>query len=75
MSGVPNTHTLARSYLLEAGLLETCGRSANGMEGCGGGVDKVEELVCSLWASALGHGHGAEEGERALRMSTMDCTD
>ncbi len=75
MSGVLNVHILARPYLLEARLLETGGRSTNSMEGCRGGVDEVEELVCSLWASAVRHGHGAEGGERAGGMWTMDCTD
>ena len=75
MSGLLKINMLACLYLLEACLLETSGRRTDSMEGGGGRVDEVEELVCSLWASAVRHGHGAEGGERAGGMWTMDCTD
>lgn len=50
-------------YLHEPSLLQAGGGSLDGVEGCGRGIEEIDELVRGLWTGLLHDGHGTEERE------------
>lgn len=48
-------------YLLEPSLLQAGGSSLDGVEGCGRGIEEIDELVSGLWTGLLHDGHGTKE--------------